>query len=104
MGELADDAVSGMSCSGCGIYFRQEHGYPVLCKSCWREWTPAEKRRSGLQRATEPEADEDLPPLEPSNAKRPERKKRGCCESRQGGPHAESCCNHPHNVGKGRAS
>ena len=34
MGELADDMIEGRSCSWCGIYFVEEHGYPVVCKDC----------------------------------------------------------------------
>lgn len=26
--------IDGLACSGCGIYFEQEHGHPVLCKDC----------------------------------------------------------------------
>ena len=34
MGELAEDLINGFSCSWCGIYFEEEHGYPVICMSC----------------------------------------------------------------------
>ncbi len=37
MGELAQDKISGLSCSRCGVYFEDEHGFPVLCDSCWKE-------------------------------------------------------------------
>ena len=37
MGELAEDKVYGFSCSWCGVYFEAEHGFPVLCISCWDE-------------------------------------------------------------------
>lgn len=50
MGEMADDMVEGRCCSHCGVYFEDEHGYPVLCKDCYDEETP--KERAGLQRAT----------------------------------------------------
>jgi len=46
---FADMAVSGLICSGCGAFFEKEHGYPVLCKDCWKEWTPSE--REGYQEA-----------------------------------------------------
>jgi len=36
---LADDAVGGLMCSWCGVYFEKEHGYPVLCKTCWNRGT-----------------------------------------------------------------
>lgn len=35
MGELAEDKIYGFSCSWCGVYFEAEHGFPVLCISCW---------------------------------------------------------------------
>lgn len=35
MGEIADDMACGLCCSECGVYFEEEHGYPVLCNSCW---------------------------------------------------------------------
>lgn len=50
MGEIADDIVAGRQCSGCGILFEGEHGYPVLCESCWAD-TPRSDR-AGLQKAT----------------------------------------------------
>ena len=34
---LAEDKVYGFSCSWCGVYFEAEHGFPVLCDSCWDE-------------------------------------------------------------------
>lgn len=37
MGENADDMIEGLTCSECGIYFQQQHGYPVLCKNCYDE-------------------------------------------------------------------
>lgn len=38
MGDIADDTVEGLKCSWCGVYFIKEHGYPVACKSCWKEY------------------------------------------------------------------
>jgi hypothetical protein len=40
MGSLANDMVTGRSCSECGIYFEKEHGYPILCIDCFDadEW------------------------------------------------------------------
>lgn len=35
MGQIATDMVSGYCCSHCNIYFESEHGYPVLCNSCY---------------------------------------------------------------------
>lgn len=37
MGELANDMVDGLSCSWCGVYFEESHGYPVVCKSCSKD-------------------------------------------------------------------
>jgi len=57
MGECAYDIISGLCCSHCGIYFADEHGYPVLCKDCFAAETKRE--RAGLQRATKPELGDD---------------------------------------------
>jgi len=54
MGEIAEDMVNGWCCSLCMQYFEEEHGYPVLCKNCWRTSVPEE--RAGLQKATIKEA------------------------------------------------
>jgi hypothetical protein len=43
MGDMAEDAYTGLCCSGCGIYFVNEHGYPVLCKDCWTESAEIQK-------------------------------------------------------------
>lgn len=48
MGQMADDVMVGFMCSWCGTCFEQEHGYPVLCDSCFEDST--EKERDGLQR------------------------------------------------------
>ena len=48
MGELADDMINGLSCTGCGVYFESEHGYPVLCENCYDE-------NESLPKATIPE-------------------------------------------------
>lgn len=34
MGDIADDMISGVMCSWCGICFEEEHGYPVICRDC----------------------------------------------------------------------
>ena len=50
MGEIAEDMVDGTCCMECGCYFQDSeghlftHGYPVICKECWPELTPAEKK------------------------------------------------------------
>jgi hypothetical protein len=53
MGEIADDMIEGAICSRCGIYFQEEHGYPVVCKQCWKHATKQERKH--LQQATSPE-------------------------------------------------
>ncbi len=52
---VADDMIDGLNCSHCGLFFAQEHGYPVLCESCFR----ADRGRSGYQKAIFPEADDE---------------------------------------------
>lgn len=49
MGQVADDMINGFCCSSCSEFFLKPHGYPVLCKVCWNEWTP--KERKEYQRA-----------------------------------------------------
>lgn len=49
MGQIADDMVNGLMCSGCGVCFEKEHGYPVLCASCLKATPKAQ--RIGCQRA-----------------------------------------------------
>jgi len=54
MGEIAEDMVSGICCSDCGMYFQHpkhkgelfEHGYPVVCQECWNEYTKQEKEQA----------------------------------------------------------
>jgi len=49
MGEIADDMITGLCCSHCGIYFEEAHGYPVLCGYCYENET--EEERDGIQKA-----------------------------------------------------
>ena len=51
MGEMADDLVEGWTCSLCGCCFETEHGYPVVCKECWADLTPEDRKQ--YQRATQ---------------------------------------------------
>lgn len=51
MGELADDLIEGFSCSWCGIYFEEAHGYPVVCNGCWKDSTEQERKGSCVQLA-----------------------------------------------------
>ena len=37
MGEIADDMISGACCSLCGMYFVEDHGYPVVCPDCYQD-------------------------------------------------------------------
>lgn len=53
MGEMADDIIDGASCELCGVYFKDDHGYPVVCKHCWSQLTKAERKNHQL--ATEKE-------------------------------------------------
>lgn len=43
MGEIVEDMLEGLSCSHCGVYFKEVHGHPVLCKECFKDETEAEK-------------------------------------------------------------
>ena len=60
MGEIAEDLADGTRCSDCGQYFRDPddpqtiytHGYPVICKDCYREYSKREKRQCELPVAT----------------------------------------------------
>lgn len=49
MGEMADMVIEGGMCGHCGVIYRKDHGYPVLCKRCWDKATPEE--RKGYQKA-----------------------------------------------------
>jgi hypothetical protein len=44
MGEMAEDIIDGFCCELCCCYFEKQHGYPVVCKECWDDLTPEEKR------------------------------------------------------------
>ena len=35
MEDISDDIINGACCALCGIYFKEEHGYPVACADCW---------------------------------------------------------------------
>ena len=47
-GEIANDYIEGACCSGCMCYFEEEHGYPVLCKACWDEYSKKEREGYSL--------------------------------------------------------
>lgn len=49
MGQIADDMINGFCCSHCGTYFKEPHGYPVLCKDCYENET--EEERAGIQKS-----------------------------------------------------
>lgn len=50
---VADEKVNGESCEFCGIEFRKAHGYPVVCKGCWKDMTPEERRQHQQARIPE---------------------------------------------------
>ena len=43
MGEIADDIIDGACCAICGVYFEEEHGYPVACSECYDDECSYEK-------------------------------------------------------------
>ena len=49
MGEYADLMLEGGTCSLCGIYFIDDHEFPVLCEDCWNECS--KKEREGYSKA-----------------------------------------------------
>ncbi len=54
MGEIADQMISGSICELCLIPFikqnrEYEHGYPVVCNSCWNGLTADEKNHHQRQ-------------------------------------------------------
>jgi len=51
MGDMANDIVQGWCCEWCCMFFKREHGYPVICDSCWEDATKEEKEL--VTRATE---------------------------------------------------
>ena len=67
MGQIAEDMVSGLVCSDCGMFFRDdvaldpnllyEHGYPAVCWDCWKSYSKRDQKaakRAGLPRALMP--------------------------------------------------
>ena len=52
MGQIAEDALDGWTCSWCGIFFDDGHGFPVVCRDCSEESSPKELEKLGLQRST----------------------------------------------------
>lgn len=50
MAEIADDMIDGACCSQCGIYFKESHGFPVLCSRCFDSAEP--ERKAEYQKAT----------------------------------------------------
>jgi len=54
MGEYAEDIYTGQTCQECGTYFVKAHGYPVLCKDCYKEYKREHHRKPSTSRATEP--------------------------------------------------
>ena len=50
---IAQDMIDGFCCQLCGVYFEEEHGYPVLCEDCYKSLT--DKEKEDYQLATYPE-------------------------------------------------
>ena len=50
---IAQDMIDGFCCQLCGVYFEEEHGYPVLCEDCYNNLT--DKEKEDYQLATYPE-------------------------------------------------
>ena len=48
MGQIANDIIDGYCCSLCGTYFTKEHGYPVICKDCWKSLSKKERKQYQL--------------------------------------------------------
>lgn len=40
---VADDIIDGWCCQLCGVYFSEEHGYPVVCDSCYNSLSDKDK-------------------------------------------------------------
>ena len=41
---IAEDIIDGWCCQLCGVYYEEEHGYPVVCESCYNELSEEEKK------------------------------------------------------------
>lgn len=46
---IAEDIIDGWCCQLCGVYFEEEHGYPVVCESCYNELSEEEKKDYQLE-------------------------------------------------------
>ncbi len=53
MGEAAEDIYLGHCCQDCNTYFVREHGYPVLCRDCYKDYKREHHRKPLTARATE---------------------------------------------------
>jgi len=53
MAQNANDMINGTSCTFCGVFFKKQHGYPVVCTDCFDDSTTDEL--TGLQKATNQE-------------------------------------------------
>lgn len=52
--DKANEIVVLTVCSDCGAFFAGTHGYPVVCKECWDNYTEKERKeakKAGYQRA-----------------------------------------------------
>lgn len=44
MGECAEDILDGSCCQFCGVFFEEEHGYPVVYVHCWATLSKADRK------------------------------------------------------------
>jgi hypothetical protein len=35
---IAEEMTEGLICSHCNCFFTEAHGYPVICKPCFKQW------------------------------------------------------------------
>lgn len=61
MGEIAQMMETGEQCSRCGTNFVKAHGFPVVCRECFKDQkediykTKVMNKSDALPRATHPE-------------------------------------------------
>ena len=45
MGEIADMMINGELCCLCGVHLDDDgNGYPVVCRSCWDDLKPKDRK------------------------------------------------------------
>ncbi len=45
---IASDIIDGLCCQFCGVYFEEEHGYPVVCGSCYSSLSEEDRKNFSL--------------------------------------------------------